>query len=296
VSKLSSPIDPRVRLAISHWPDNAPRGSVTTFCEEHNISRKSFYILRKRAEIEGQAAALEPRSRRPNSSPNRITDEIKAEAISVRSALEASGLDHGPISVFDKMTAMGYQNVPAVASLARIFREAGVARKEPNKKPRAAYRRFVYPAPNACWQLDAAEYVITRGRKRTIYQLIDDNSRKAIASHVTLSENATGALAVVKKGIESHGVPQRLLSDNGTAFNPSRRGYRGQLVQYLESLGVRPITGKPGKPTTQGKNERFHQTLSKYLSKQPLAESTEELQQQVDTFDLVYNNDRPHQG
>ena len=48
------------------------------------------------------------------------------------------------------------------ASLARIFREAGVARAEPRKKPRSAWRRFVYPAPNACWQLDATEYVLSR--------------------------------------------------------------------------------------------------------------------------------------
>ena len=48
-----------------------------------------------------------------------------------------------------------------VASLARIFGQAGVARLEPNKKPRSAWRRFVYPAPNACWQLDATEYVLS---------------------------------------------------------------------------------------------------------------------------------------
>ena len=78
--------------------------------------------------------------------------------------MEASGLDHGPISVHDKMHAMGLDPVPSTASLARIFREAGVARLEPRKKPRSAWRRFVYPAPNACWQLDATEYVLTGGR------------------------------------------------------------------------------------------------------------------------------------
>ncbi|MBP2368371.1 SOS-response transcriptional repressor LexA [Pseudonocardia parietis] len=61
-----------------------------------------------------------------------------------RAALEASGLDHGPISVHEKMRAMGLASVPSTASLARIFREAGVARLEPRKKPRSAWRRFVY--------------------------------------------------------------------------------------------------------------------------------------------------------
>ena len=80
-----------------------------------------------------------------------FSEDVKQQAISVRAALESSGLDHGPISVHDKMRAMGLDPVPSTASLARIFRESGVARLEPRKKPRSSWRRFVYPAPNACW-------------------------------------------------------------------------------------------------------------------------------------------------
>ena len=134
----NEPIDPVVRLAISQWPDDAPRGAVSTFCVEHGISRKSFYALRKRAQVDGQAAVLEPRSRRPRSSPSKLTDQVKVQAIAVRAALEASGLDHGPISVHDKMASMGLPVVPSTAALARMFRETGVARLEPRKKPRAA--------------------------------------------------------------------------------------------------------------------------------------------------------------
>jgi putative transposase len=290
------PIDPRVRLAISQWPDDAARGAVSTFWAEHGISRKSFYELRKRARTDGPAAVLEPRSRRPRSSPSKLTDEVRAQAVQVRAALEASGLDHGPISVHDKMRAMGLDPVPSTASLARIFREAGVARPEPRKRPRAAWRRFVYPAPNACWQLDATEYVLTGGRKCVIFQLIDDHSRYAVASQVAWAETSAAAIAVVDRAIAAHGVPQRLLSDNGISLNPSRRGILGQLVAHVSRLGVEPITGKPYKPTTQGKNERFHQTLFRYLDKQPLADTLDELQAQVDAFDHLYNTERPHQG
>ncbi|MBP2450946.1 integrase core domain-containing protein [Mycolicibacterium lutetiense] len=293
---VNEPIDPRVRLAISQWPDDAPRGAVSTFCHEHDISRKSFYELRKRVKVDGPAAVLEPRTRRPKSSPAKLTDEVKQQAVSVRAALEASGLDHGPISVHDKMCAMGLEQVPSTASLARMFREAGVARLEPKKKPRSAWRRFVYPAPNACWQLDATEYVLSGGRKCVIFQLIDDHSRYAVASHVAWGETAKDAIVVVDKAIAAHGVPQRLLSDNGAALNPSRRGQTGQLVAHVSRLGVEAITGKPYKPTTQGKNERFHQTLFRYLDKQPLAEKLEELQAQVEAFDHIYNTERPHQG
>jgi putative transposase len=292
----NEPIDPRVRLAISQWPKDAPRGAVSSFCAEHGISRKSFYELRKRATTDGPAAVLEPRPRRPRSSPSKLTDEVRAQAVRVRAALEASGLDHGPISVHDKMHAMGLEVVPSVASLARIFRQAGVARLEPKKKPRSAWRRFVYPAPNACWQLDATEYVLTGGRKCVIFQLIDDHSRYALASHVAWSETAKAAIAVFDKAVAAHGVPQRLLSDNGVALNPTRRGYLGQLVDHMSRLGTEAITGKPNKPTTQGKNERFHQTLFRHLDKQPLAETLGELQAHVDAFDHIYNTERPHQG
>lgn len=77
---------------------------MSTFCVEHGISRKSFYELRKRTRDDGQAAVLEPRSRRPKSSPTTLTDQVKAQAVQVR------------------------------AALARIFRQAGVARAEPKKK------------------------------------------------------------------------------------------------------------------------------------------------------------------
>jgi transposase InsO family protein len=292
----NEPVDPRVRLAIAQWPPDAPRGSVTTFCAEHGISRKTFYAILARAKQEGQAAALEPRSRRPHTSPRKITEDTKQQALGVRAALESSGLDHGPVSVHDKMLTLGMTPVPSTAALARIFREAGVARLEPQKKPRASYRRFVYPAPNACWQLDATEYVLTGGRKCVIFQLIDDHSRYALASHVARSETADAAITVFDKAVAAHGVPQRLLTDNGVALNPTRRGYLGQLVEHVTRLGVEAITGKPYKPTTQGKNERFHQTLFRYLDKQPLANTLTELQAQIDAFDHLYNTERPHQG
>jgi transposase InsO family protein len=170
------------------------------------------------------------------------------------------------------MRDLGMTPVPSTGALARIFRDANVARAEPRKKPRASYRRFVYPAPNACWQLDATDHVLTGGRTCVIFQLLDDHSRYAVASHVASGETAEGAIAVVKKAIAAHGVPQRLLSDNGVALNPSRRGVVGQLVAYVT------------------------QTLFRWLDKQPIAATLEQLQEQVDRFDIIYNTERPHRA
>ena len=151
---------------------------------------------------------LEPRSRRPRSSPARLPEAVRSQALEVRAALERSGLDHGPISVHDKMASMGLK-APSPAWLARLFRDQGVARSEPSKRPRAAWRRFVYPAPNACWQLDATEYVITQGRKVVIFQLQDDHSRLAVASLVAPGETSQAAIDVFDKGVAARGVPQR---------------------------------------------------------------------------------------
>ena len=93
-----------------------------------------------------------------------------------------------------------------------------------------------------------------------IFQLIDDHSRYAVASHAAAGETVQDAVTVFDKAVAAHGVPQRLLTDNGLALNPSRRGLVGRLVGHVAALGIEAITGKPYKPTTQGKNERFHQT------------------------------------
>ncbi|MFJ2620094.1 DDE-type integrase/transposase/recombinase [Glutamicibacter sp. NPDC087344] len=291
----NDPVDPRIRLAISQWPDDAPRGAVTSFCTEHDISRKTFYQILKQARTEGQAAALEPRSRRPKTSPNATKDEVKDQAVALRKAMEDAGWDHGPISVHDQMKKLGMQ-APSTAVLAKIFRDRGFVTPAPQKRPRSSYRSFRYPMPNACWQLDATEYVLEGGRKCVIFQLLDDHSRLAVASLVSWAESGPEAVKVFRKGIEARGIPQRLLTDNGEALNPIRRGVISELVAYANSLGIATITGKPYKPTTQGKNERFHSTLFKWLKKQPFAKDLAELQAQIDVFDQAYNTQRGHQS
>ena len=63
-------VDPRVRLAIARWPVDAPRGAVGSLGEQEGVSRKTFYVLRARALAEGEAAVLEPRSRRCGLEPD----------------------------------------------------------------------------------------------------------------------------------------------------------------------------------------------------------------------------------
>jgi len=117
-----------------------------------------------------------------------------------------------------------------------------------------------------------------------------------LASLAARGETSAGAIEVVQLAIDRFGIPLRFLSDNGAAFNPTRRGHTGALVDLLRSLGVQPVTGKPNKPTTQGKNERVHKTTIKFLNAQPAAETIAELQAQLDRHDQHYNHHRGHQS
>jgi putative transposase len=287
--------DIQIRLLVTSWPKDSPRGAVTFFCKQHNVSRSWFYKVRAEAEIKGKWGALELRSTRPESHPARTPEALAELALAIRADLKKGGLDFGPLSVSAKLRRQGLRP-PSRATLARIFMRAGVVTPEPRKKPRTAFRRFVYPAPNCCWQIDATNWTLASGRVIVIFQVIDDHSRLALASLVASGETAAAALEVVSTAIERHGVPQKFLSDNGTALNNQRRGRSTQLVTFLHAFGVETITGKPGKPTTQGKNERFHRTLHKYLNAREPSKTMEALQAHVDRFDRYYNTQREHQG
>jgi putative transposase len=64
----------------------------------------------------------------------------------------------------------------------------------------------------------------------------------------------------------------------------------------VEKLGVKPITGRPRHPQTQGKDERLHATTLKWLQARPRAATLAQLQAQLDEFDHYYNQVRGHQG
>ena len=64
----------------------------------------------------------------------------------------------------------------------------------------------------------------------------------------------------------------------------------------LLSLGISSKHGRPYHPQTQGKVERFHQTMKKYLAKQEPATTKKQLQAQLNRFVAYYNQVRPHRS
>ena len=195
-----------------------------------------------------------------------------------------------------RCTRWACDQVPSTASLARIFREAGVARLEPKKKPRSAWRRFVYPAPNACWQLDATEYVLSGGRTCVIFQLIDDHSRYASPPTSPPARPLKDAITVWTKPSPPTGTPttpvrQRARAQPVAARVPRpTRQPRWRLWAWRRSPAS--PTSRPPKARTNASTRPCSATSTNSRSPRSLAE----LQAQVDAFDHIYNTQRPHQG
>jgi hypothetical protein len=76
-----------------------------------------------------------------------------------------------------------------------------------------------------------------------------------------------------------------------------RQGGRNAFEAELARLHIVQKNGKPGHPTTQGKVERFQQTLKKWLDAQSVRPRTvDQLQALLDTFVDEYNHRRPHRS
>ena len=128
---------------------------------------------------------------------------------------------------------------------------------------------------------------------------IDDHSRLALS--VTAHPVTTGGvtLATFRATCAKHGIPASTLTDNGMACTTrlaGGRGGRNALENELRALGVTQKNGRPGHPQTQGKAERFQQTLQKWLAARPAAATLTGLQQQLDAFTAYYNTRRPHRS
>ena len=95
---------------------------------------------------------------------------------------------------------------------------------------------------------------------------------------------------------EAHGFPAATLTDNGAISTSRFTGGHDAFEHLLVFLGIQQRNGSPNHPQTQGKVERFHRTLKRWLRQQPAARTLAELQAQLDTFRLAYDEARPHRA
>lgn len=299
VRGMSNSLSPRMRASIINYDPTQPNAlNVSEFCKSLKISRSVFYKIRNRA-LHESAAALHPESRAPKQPARKYGREVINELVRIRRKLKTDGWDYGPRSIYyEAVLQQDFpgRRVPSVATIARLLASVGQVDASPKKRPKSSYVPFVRATAMSLWQLDAFEYRLPDLTVVTIYQLIDDASRFDVGTAAYLrNENSLDALDVLTQAIDEHGAPEELLSDNSSAFNQLRQGKIGAVEVFLASKGTMPITGIPGRPTTQGKNERSHQTLIRFLDANPPT-SLEETRRRIKVFVEHYNHRRPHQA
>ena len=137
--------------------------------------------------------ALEPKSRRPRSSPNATPPEVVARVLALRVDLIADGCDAGPHSIAaildDEM-----DSPPGVTTIWRILTRAGVITPEPRKRPKRSWIRFEADLPNECWQADFTHVRLAGGRDAEVLLWVDDHSRYLISA--TAHAPVTGRIVV----------------------------------------------------------------------------------------------------
>src|SRR3990170_5234977 len=273
---------------------------------QYGVSESWLFELLARYRAEGEAA-FEPRSRRPHRVPTTVSAETVDLICELREKLTATGLDAGPDTIKWHLEHH-HSTVVSRATISRYLTRHGLVVPEPKKRPKSSYIRFAAAMPNETWQADFTHYRLTKadgrpGADSEILTWLDDCSRYALS--VTVHVRVTGpiVLSTFRRTVAEHGIPASTLTDNGMVFTThlsqgkKGAGTRNGFETELRRLNVVQKNGRPNHPTTQGKVERFQQTMKKWLPSQPDQPTTiDDLQALLDAFVEEYNHHRPHRS
>jgi transposase InsO family protein len=218
---------------------------------------------------------------------------VRARIVALRTELTGRGLDAGPVTIAWQLGREGLP-APSTSTVRRVLHAAGLIVPEPRKRPRSSWIRFEAAAPNECWQSDFTHWRLADGSEVEIISWLDDHSRYLLACTAFRRVAGDDVVATFSAAGDEHGWPAATLTDNGSVYTSRFTGGRNGFEYLLAYLGIRQKNGAPGHPQTQGKVERFHQTLKRWLRQRPAARTLPELQAQLDAFRLAYDEERPH--
>jgi transposase InsO family protein len=247
-------------------------------------------------EARASLSCLLDRSSCPHRSPRQLAPEL-AEAICA--CRRKTGW--GPRLVAG---ATGY----AHSTVWKVLKRAGISR--PARPAREPANRYEWPCPGDLLHMDISEYArferpghrltgdrSSQDRRRRdgvdyVHAIVDDHSRLAYAE-VHPDQRAVTVTGFLERALafyERHGIiAKRLMTDNAWIYVKSR-----DLRRLLAARQLRHLTTKPYRPRTNGKVERFHQTMAREWAYGLVYQSHRERAAALPHWLDHYNTARPH--
>lgn len=256
-----------------------------------DIPRSTFYRWYD-LWLEGGVDALEDQSPRPKSVWNKIADERRQSFIEF-------ALDHEDLTA--RELAFKYTDEKryfiSESSAYRILREADLLTAPAYVTISAADEfRDKTTRVNELWQTDFTYFKIIGWGWYYLSTILDDYSRYVIVWKLCTTMKTKDVTDTLELALEASGYDEahiihkpRLLSDNGSSY------ISGDLADWLGAKGMSHTRGAPNHPQTQGKIERWHQTMKNRV----LLENyylPGDLEQQIGRFVEYYNHQRYHEA
>ncbi len=265
--------------------------SVRRTLQQIGVPRATFYRWYDQYQT-GGPEALEDRPGRPSRVWNRIPDDVRAAIIEL--ALEQSELSPRELAVrfsdergYFVSEASVYRLLKAhdlITSPAFIVMKAAKAFTDKTTRP------------NEMWQTDFTYFKIIGWGWVYLSTILDDFSRYVIAWKLCTTMKAGDVTDTLELALAASGCDQahvrhkpRLLSDNGSSY------ISGDLAEWLGKQDMKHVRAAPYHPQTQGKIERWHQTLKNRI----LLENyflPGDLEAQIGAFIEHYNHARYHES
>jgi transposase InsO family protein len=236
--------------------------------------------------------ALEDRPSRPSRVWNRISDEVREKVLQL--ALDEPELSPRELAV--RFTDEQGSFI-SEASVYRLLKAQDLIPSPAYIVIKAADEfHDKTTAPNQLWQTDFTYLKVTGWGWFYLSSVLDDYSRYILAWKLCTTMRARDVTDTLSLALQTSGLDQvtvahrpRLLSDNGSSY------ISGELAQWLDQRKMEHVRGAPNHPQTQGKIERWHQTLKNRI----LLEHyylPGDLEAQVSTFVEHYNRRRYHES
>jgi transposase InsO family protein len=240
----------------------------------------------------GGPEALEDQQPKPDRVWNRIPDDVRERII--RLALDEPALSPRELAVRFTDTE-GY--FVSEASVYRLLKAHDLIASPAFIVMKAADEfKDKTTAPNQLWQTDFTYLKVIGWGWFYLSTVLDDFSRYIIAWKLCTTMKADEVTATLEMALDASGLDKakvlhrpRLLSDNGSSY------VSDDLAKWMERHNMAHVRGAPYHPMTQGKIERWHQTLKNRI----LLENyylPGDLQAQIEAFVADYNHRRYHES